>query len=1310
MWFLVLLLFFASSSSGSRYGGPVQCSWLPDNTDTTSSKLSLTCKVKVLGEAESVNFTSVPSEITSKLKIICENELFIESVLPSQGLQRLHELVNLNIVNCKLLSIEPNSFLGLYNLKQLSINTHNSNWGPGKSLELSSLSLMGLKELQLFDLSDNNIRLFPDGTFCALQNLHTLNLTRNRLKNPENFGFNIPECSSSELHHLDASHNGLRSLTEATGFSYLRRLQTLNLSNNNITDISGEALAGLVSLKVINLSNNRIEGLPAGLFAGSRELHEIHLQNNSLFSLAKGIFHRLEQLLILDLSGNSLTSNHIDAGTFLGLIRLIVLNLSHNSLTHIDGRTFKDLFFLQILDLRNNSIGFIEDNAFLPLYNLHTLNLAENRLNTIGPLLFNGLFILSKLTLNNNLISTIDPKAFHNCSSLKELDLSSNSLEQVPEAIQELTFLKTLDLGENQISEFRNGSFKNLNQLTGLRMIDNNIGNLTVGMFWDLPSLQVLNLAKNKIQGIERDTFKRNTQLEAIRLDENYIGDINGIFATLASLLWLNLSDNHLVWFDYAFIPKNLKWLDIHGNFIEHLGNYYKIQDEIRIKTLDASHNRITEISPMSIANSIELLFINNNFIKSIHPNTFLDKTNLARVDMYANELVNLDLSSLRLSTFPENKSLPEVYLGGNPFHCDCNMEWLQLINNITDSRQYPKIMDLDNVLCKLTHSSRGVSHLPFNRAKSSDFLCTYETHCFALCHCCDFDACDCKMTCPTGCSCYHDRTWNTNVVDCSKQNAPEIPQRIPMDATDVYLDGNKLKDLKDHVFIGRKNLRNLYFNNSGIEEIQNSSFNGLNALQTLHLEDNRIRQLQGFEFEHLVNLRELYLQNNLISYIGNRTLEPMGSLQVLRLDGNKLVSFPLWLHTSHLRLTELMIAQNPWSCRCKFLQEFTAWVADNALKIVDSNDIMCVNSDSQPPDQRSLDFNSTACSDFYAGSVIDTMLVSAYWPTVVVTLCLVFVVLLVVVLWFLFRDSLRVWLYSSYGVRLCSFRAAAAFEDRDKLYDGFVCYSPKDEEWVVQALCAELETKFQLCLQYRDFPHAAYLQHTAPAVLEAAEASRRVIIVLTRNFLQTEWSRYELRQALHEALKARVFKLVILEEGPLPEALLDPELKPYLKTAHRVRWGEKRFWEKLYYSLPSVENRGKINANYRRNINNYTIDSRVVPNGRQSHHSYPEKMRTQAPPSPGMQMLPPPAYTSGNHPEVDDANYSSATTATPSPRPARRSIQEPRPISDHIYSSIDSDYSTLERGGSGRRGLPWRPHVFVQTAGVQNGGQAYLV
>ncbi|KAL0275849.1 UNVERIFIED_CONTAM: hypothetical protein PYX00_003576 [Menopon gallinae] len=1160
--------------------------------------------------------------------------------------------------------------------------------------------MSGLKELQTLDFGFSNIRAVPDDVYCPLINLQTLNLTRNRIRDVNKIGFGTrkpnPECSGGlDVRHLDLSYNEIKFLKDDSDVTKLKRLQVLLMQYNDISEISGGALGGLVSLRVFNLSGNRLESLPDGLFSSSRELREIHLQNNAITELAKGIFHRLEQLLVLDLSGNQLTSNHVDDGTFIGLIRLIVLNLSHNALTRIHAKTFKDLFFLQILDLRNNSIQYVQDNAFLPLYNLHTLNLAENRLHNIESHLFNGLFVLSKLTLSGNMIVTIDPQAFRNCSDLKELDLSSNAIEEVPEALRELSFLKTLDLGENKISGFRNGSFKGLSQLTGLRLIDNDIGNLTKGMFWDLTSLQVLNLAKNKVQQIERGTFDMNTQLEAIRLDANFLVDINGVFSTLQSLLWLNLSENHLVWFDYAFVPLNVKWLDIHGNFIESLGNYYKIQDELHIRTLDASHNRITDISPLSIPNSVELLFINNNFITNVHPNTFYDKTNLARVDMYANQIEKLDINALRLKHVPDNKTLPEFYLGGNPFHCDCSMDWLGMINNMT-GRQYPRVMDLENVMCRLTYS-RGSTLVPTTETKSSDYLCKYETHCFTVCHCCDFDACDCEMTCPPNCSCYHDQSWTTNIVECSNRKSNQIPRRIPMDANEVYLDGNYLKELQNHVFIGRKNMRVLYVNNSRVESIQNRTFNGLNALQILHLEDNELHALMGYEFEHLFHLRELYLQNNKISYIGNMTLLPLRSLEILRLDNNRLVTFPVWQLTLNTYLVEVTLSNNQWSCKCKFLQELQTWISDNEQKVIDSGEISCVDSNSKPPYRRSIDINNTACSDYYSGSsVIQSLMVSHYWPMVVVTLSAFVLILFPLLLIFIFRDSLKVWVYSRYGVRIWNFKGAAGknYEDREKLYDGYVCYSPKDEEFVLQSIVAELEhgsPSFQLCLHYRDLPQPSpYMQNTSPVVVEAAEASRRVILVLSRNFLQTEWSRFEFRQALHEALKGRIFKLVLVEEGSsLPEAELDPDLRPYLKTGARVRWGEKRFWERLRYAMPSGDRHHTKSTNYR---------SAITANGD----------------------LAPPAYSANvtGH-DLDEANYSSATTATPSPKPSNRHHHPPpaeqnsRPNSEHIYSSIDSDYSTLERN-SGRRqnGVLQRPGTWRPADSIVDSGgvQAYLV
>ncbi|CAG4935786.1 unnamed protein product [Parnassius apollo] len=1280
MYHLVTLLFMILSVKGTFTSKGVDYCLLSD------SEIGATvCHVRTLDTGGSSLDSATDN--TKQLSIVCNQLLFFESFLEANYFQRFATLGELALQNCKLLKIPGNAFEGLRDLKKLSIRTKNYDWSPNKNLELSLGTFNGLKELQVLDLGTNNLKAIPPEVFCPLDNLQVLNVTFNKLKSIDRIGFG-KNCGSG-LTSLDLSYNELKSLSDESEISGLRRLQELRLQHNNITDISGEILNGFTALRILNISNNYLHSIPEGTFTNTKELREVYLNNNLLYELARGVFHRLDQLLVLDLSNNLLSSAHIDGGTFIGLIRLVILNLSNNALTRIDGKTFKDLFFLQILDLRNNSIGYIEENTFLPLYNLHTLNLAENRLHTIDEFLFNGLFVLSKLNLNNNLLINIHPKAFKNCSDLKELDLSSNQLTKVPSSIWELSLLKTLDIGENLITEIKNGSFKNLDQLTGLRLIDNQIGNLSVGMFWDLPSLQVLNLAKNKIQSVERGTFERNKQLEAIRLDGNFISDINGVFSALMSLLWLNLSENHLIWFDYAFFPANLKWLDVHGNFIEHLANYYKLQNEIRIKTLDVSHNRIVEISPLAIPNSVELLFINNNHINRIQLNTFKEKVNLTRVDIYANEISHLDINSLRLFPVPLNKSLPEFYIGGNPFDCDCSMEWLPMINNMTAMRQHPRIMDLENVLCKMTHT-RGVTHIPLSNLKSTDFLCTYETHCFTLCHCCDYVACDCQMTCPYNCSCYHDPTWHTNVVDCSKKLANEIPEKIPMDATEVYLDGNDFKELQNYAFIGRKNMRSLYVNSSNIENLHNKTFAGLSSLVILHLGNNKLKYLKGNEFKNLSQLKELYLQYNAINYIENTTFVTLRSLNILRLDGNRLIDFSVW-SLINPNLHSIVLGNNMWSCKCRYLQKFTAFLSENVPKIKDIGDLWCLNSNNGSPHKRELSINGTICSDYYAGdSVIDKMLVSNYMPMMVTTLTGIMLIMLIILTMFLFRDSIRIWFYTTCGIRLLP---PTAYDDNDKLYDAYVCYSPKDDDFVIQTLAAELENgepSYHLCLHYRDIPRhgATYIQHTLP-LPEAAEASKRILLVLTRNFLETEWSRFEFRQTLHDILKPRIYSLVIIEDtSVLPDAVCDPDLRPYLKTGSRIRLDQNKFWPTLRFALPNKKKKTK-STSYKNNLNSYTMRS-GIQNGTMRSFSFSDKSYDQV-------------NGVNSAPEFVEGRLQQ----TPSTYG-----HQGRPPSDHIYSSIDSDYSSLELGGNNpnrRRDFRnWQPPLPIING--QHAGHAYLV
>ena len=142
-----------------------------------------------------------------------------------------------------------------------------------------------------------------------------------------------------------------------------------------------------------------------------------------------------------------------------------------------------------------------------------------------------------------------------------------------------------LDLGENRISQLREGDFDGLKELHGLRVSGNALTEIGKGLFANSSNLHVLNLARNRLAKVEQGSFDGLVELRALRLDNNALADINGLVSSLEKLKWLNVSSNRLQWFDYAFVPRSLEWLDVHGNQIEELGNYYKLEGEFRDDT-----------------------------------------------------------------------------------------------------------------------------------------------------------------------------------------------------------------------------------------------------------------------------------------------------------------------------------------------------------------------------------------------------------------------------------------------------------------------------------------------------------------------------------------------------------------------------------------------------------------------------------------------------------------------------------------------------------------------------------------------------
>jgi len=513
-------------------------------------------------------------------------------------------------------------------------------------------------------------------------------------------------------------------------------------------------------------------------------------------------------------------------------------------------------------------------------------------------------------------------------------------------------------------------------------------------------------------------------------------------------------------------------------------------------------------------------------------------------------------------------------YFGGNPFLCDCNLEWLQTINNEENFSLYPVVNDLESIYCRLMFSKED-AFVPLVEAKSTDFLCPYTAHCFALCHCCDFDACDCEMTCPDNCTCYHDQSWATNIVECASAGFWEPPTAIPMDATEVYLPGNRFEILGSHSFIGRKNLKVLFLNNSNIESILNYTFYGLRQLGQLHLENNNIRRLEGHEFLSLRGLRELYLHRNLLDYIEYEAFSHLESLEVLTLDNNRLYSYPGHFSLANSPyLVEISLGANPWSCDCEHVTQFRSWLSDNEAKVVDSSKLACYLNDTNTIGQYILE--QSDCSSLTTTLLRDLQssteswrIIDHYLPTIIIGVSVLIVISVTLIVFVYYRSELQVWIFSRWGRRLCH-ACPVSDGEHEKMYDAYVSYSVKDEHFVTQVLSSELEhgePSYRVCLHYADLPQASFVADT---ICEATHNSRRTIIVLSNNYILHEWSRYDVRSALHDILKSRG-RAVILVLGDVNNRDLDPDLRHYMKTNTTIHWSDRLFWDKLRFYLPTV-------------------------------------------------------------------------------------------------------------------------------------------
>ncbi|EEC10368.1 toll, putative, partial [Ixodes scapularis] len=314
-------------------------------------------------------------------------------------------------------------------------------------------------------------------------------------------------------------------------------------------------------------------------------------------------------------------------------------------------------------------------------------------------------------------------------------------------------------------------------------------------------------------------------------------------------------------------------------------------------------------------------------------------------------------------------------------------------------------------------------------------------------------------------------------------------------------------------------------------------AFTQLVVLRKLMLRNNRIKYIRDGTFRNNGNLKYLDLAENRIEWLGKRAFSGLVNLDLLSVSDN----FLLHLNGSVSHMPQLRILN----------------FSHNAIQTLYGNDF----------------YNDPELTFIYAyGNNLST--IEGAFQTSPKLRMFLACALTASTAYLKYKREIKVWLYAR---GLCS-RLQCIKEDDlddDKLFDVFLSFSSKDSNWAYNELIPKIESHgFSICTYDRNFKGGYLVQDI---IHEAVACSRRILLLLTENFVESEWCRWEFRVAHHRALEDNTNRLIVVLVDEVTSDAVDEELRRYMQVTNFLRWGESHFWDKLLYSLPKKDSQRRL-------------------------------------------------------------------------------------------------------------------------------------
>ena len=740
----------------------------------------------------------------------------------------------------------------------------------------------GLSRLEYIDLRNNALTHFVDDTFAGLTSLKVLTLIDNQLTGLHKSIFD----DLGEVEVLELDNNQLApDALESRHFAALsEELETLTLTNNQLTALPDDVFGGLTALGQLYLNGNGLTTLKDSsgnvIYKDSTGLTELFLDNNQLSNLPDDVFDGLTRLEWLTLHENPFT--RLPDGVFEGLTELRELTLpdgmrlpislekiapNHVRMVARTGAPFDIEVPLMVTGgrLQGDPTSFtipkgsVESDPIRVHRPTHSFDPVTVDIGTLPspPSDHEGYALEKSGTFPLEVVSRLDLPSGHPLAgrtpqvvfaiakgaNIEPEAVTAENLEAID--LEEIT---SLNLASQEIIRLNSNDFEGLTELTVLFLYDNRLTHLPDEIFAGLSALEQLFLYDNRLTRLPDD-----------------------VFAGLTSLLWIHLYNNQLesIPMDTFQGPTELRGIHLHNNRLTSLP--------------DGVFEGLTEL---------RTLRLHENPFDTLPDGVFEGLTSLNELRLPEGMLLPVSLEKVAEGEFKV------VVPTGAPFEMQVNL----IVENGSiegDARRLtiPKGSVESN-------ETRTVTQDAF-RAVTVDF--SFRRHPpsshqgYALTKSGDVPLVVIGVDLPDGHT-LKDRT--PQVIYAILAAARELPALADVNREDLTredLAGIEKLNLRDRSitaltrddFDGLSGLGQLYLNNNKLSRLPDNVFDGLRSLTVLSLSHNQLTELPAGVFDDLTALTVLSLSHNQLTELPDTVLFPLRDLEILTLSHSQLSRLP---------------------------------------------------------------------------------------------------------------------------------------------------------------------------------------------------------------------------------------------------------------------------------------------------------------------------------------------------------------------------------------------------------------------------------